>query len=116
MAKLRLLFMIACAAMIFNCTKDFEPLGPNGNQKMPDWLSSLIAERKRNPDFGGSIVYRHKWHNDYYYHFYISISSCASCAVYNHTGDTVDWDDNDLLVYLNTRKDEIIVWHFPWPK
>jgi hypothetical protein len=116
MVKLRLIFMIACVAMIFKCTRDFEPLGSNGDQKMPNWLSNLIAERQNNPDFWGSMVYRHTWRNHYYYHFFIPISSCAYCEVYDYTGNKVDWHNNDLMDYSNNRKNEIIAWYFPRPK
>ncbi len=116
MAKSAVIFAIVCSAFIVSCSRDFGPLGPNAAQKTPDWLSNLIADRQNDPHYWGTIVYRNIWHNRYYYYFFVPISSCAFCEVYEYSGNKVDWHKNDIMDYSNNRKDETIVYCFPWPQ
>lgn len=99
---------ISLSFLLLNCNDE----KPNDTDN-PIWLEELIDEIENDSSYVNSIIYRHTWKNDYYYHLYIYYSSCQYCNVYNNAGVIIDWEsENNLNDYLNNRKDEKIIWQY----
>jgi hypothetical protein len=72
--------IIVVGLSVCRCTRNFEPLNPSEDQNLPNWLSNLIAEKQNDQFYWGTTVFRHLWHNQYYY------LPCMYYEVYDYTG------------------------------
>ena len=64
-----------------------------------------------NKSYGGTVVYRYKWHNEYIYYIDIPISSCMYCEIYNQNGDKIQFtSDSQIQDFINNKTDEVIIW------
>ena len=114
MRKYALAFVLFfMGGILLSCSETTNP-GDQDDMK-PAWLSERIAEIQTESDRFGTIVYRHKWRNSFYYEVNTPIVSCLFCEVYNALGERMPPDfDGALQDYIENRSDEVVIWK--WEK
>jgi hypothetical protein len=98
--------------LAFGCHKETSVESTND---IPKWLQVKIDSMSANRDYFGSLIYRYKWSNEYYYHIEIPISSCAYCEVYNQNGTKIQFtSDTQFQDFLTNKTDQVLIW--AWKK
>lgn len=107
--NLKNLFLLIALLVLVGLNECYQVTSPAPD--IPEWLSEQIQQMRGEPYYMGTVIYRHTWSGEYYYHFNIPVSSCAYCDVYDSNGFRIEWTDDLLTEYLKHRTDESIVWH-----
>lgn len=99
--------------VLSSCKKDNSVEPYNYERDTPAWLKAKIDSISTNHFYHGSKVYRHIWHNNYTYYFFIPLSSCMYCEVYYANGDKIKFTDTNMgQDYVNNRKAEVLIWEW----
>ncbi len=105
-----IIFVILFSLFLIGCDHDSNVM----TSEKPEWLNELIADIQNEVYYAGSVIYRHEWKSEFYYHLEIPVSSCAYCDVYNQNGVKIVWsDEHNFEDYLQNRKNEKVIWDWP---
>ena len=108
MYYIRTILLIIVLLIISNCNNKGEIT--KSDDEIPIWLDNYISDIENDQYYISTIIYRHLWRDNYYYHIEIPASSCAYCEVFNHLGIKVDWHLESFEDYINNRQNGIIIW------
>jgi hypothetical protein len=95
--------------ILFGCGQETSTESAN---VIPDWLELKIDTMSNDIYYGGAVVYRYTWHNEYVYYIDIPANSCAYCEVYRQNGTKIPFrTDAQLKDFLDNKTDQVIIWY-----
>ncbi len=107
MLKISILFLVFINLfLIASCQKDTSPI-----IQTPDWLITHIEQIENDDFYYGTVIYRYKWKNNYYYNAIYPFCSNQLCEVWDNSGQKVIWRDrSEGDDFLNNRTSRTLIW------
>lgn len=79
----------------------------------PVWLKVKIDSMLTQEYYWGTVVYRYKWKDKYYFQFTIPVSSTVF-TLYNYDGTKTDLPDvKSFEDYWKNKTDSVFIWKYP---
>jgi len=98
-----------CIILILGCEKETTT---EYTDVIPQWLEIKIDSMSTDIYYGGTVVYRYTWHNEYVYYIDIPASSCAYCEVYRQNSTKIQFmTEAQMKDFLDNRKDQVVIWY-----
>ena len=114
--KMKILWIVSFLALIFflnSCSSGSYSETYNFNESTPEWLKEKIdsISNASGNYYDLTKVYRYDWKESFIYYFYIPVSSCMYCELYDENGNKITAVNDSLLQNtLKTRDGEVLIW------